>query len=76
MKVERADLSDMVMSRDLKTIEADLNLFKEAWYVAIPLSKELIDQIVEQLARKGSKDIAPIADAGAKANENHPVDVP
>lgn len=49
VKVERSDLSDMVMSKDLHIISADLDLFNEAWNAASPLSIERIEMILKEL---------------------------
>jgi hypothetical protein len=49
VKVERSDLSDMVMSKDLHIIGADVDLFNEAWSAAGPLDEERIEMIIREL---------------------------
>jgi hypothetical protein len=54
--VERADLSNMKIGKNLQHISDDLQIFNDAWEVAKPLSEELIKEIIEELAGEKAKE--------------------
>jgi hypothetical protein len=57
VKVERADLSDMVMSKDPEIVRGYSDLFQEAWNAATLLSEESIEPILQELSKRGLLEV-------------------
>jgi hypothetical protein len=53
VKVERADLSDMVMSKDPDIVRSYSDLFQEAWNAATLLTENNIEPILLELGKRG-----------------------